>query len=54
MVFCCLEGGLSRVHTMIVWLDELDVDLFFFDEVFNGLRSFVVHDEEVRRQVSLS
>ena len=32
MVFYGLDGRLGGVHTMIVWLDELDADLLFFDD----------------------
>ena len=44
MVLDCFDGELGCVDAMIMRLDELNVDLLFFDECLYRARTLVIHD----------
>ena len=43
MFFEGCNGSFSGVDTMIVWRDELNVDLACFDVLFYRRRTFIIH-----------
>ena len=47
MLLDCLDDGPGCVYLMIVWFDELNVDLFFFDEILYCAKIPTVHDVKV-------
>ena len=54
MVLYCLDGGLGSVDAMVVRLDDLNVDLFFFYNFFDRTRTLVVHNIQVRQGTAIS
>ena len=52
MVLEGLDGSFGRVHSMIVWFNELPLAIFLFEEFLEGLGRLIVSDVQ-QRLVSL-
>ena len=48
VVFCRLDCCFSGIHTMVVWLDKLNVGILAAYERLDSLGAFVVEDVEPR------
>jgi hypothetical protein len=43
-----LDGSFGRVHSMIVWFNELPLAIFLFEEFLEGLGRLIVSDVQQR------